>query len=153
MTRPELAHVTEDAVELRSLLERWGESATLALADGRVFVDGRRVADPALSLSPGVRVEVYSAREVLAGEVRVLGRWGGLAALVKPPGLSTQPDHSGIANTIVARAAELFEVERSDVHACSRLDVGVSGVVLVALDAEARRAVAAWGEQGKLQRR
>jgi 23S rRNA-/tRNA-specific pseudouridylate synthase len=152
-SRPELTHFIGEPVELRSLLERWGESATLALADGRVFVDGKRTLEPALSLAAGARVEVYSARETIHQELGVLGRWGGLAALVKPPGLATEPDHSGIANTVVARAAELFAVERERVHACSRLDVGVSGVVLIALDAEARRAVAAWREQGKLQRR
>jgi 23S rRNA pseudouridine1911/1915/1917 synthase len=152
-SRPELTHFTVEAVELRSLLERWGESATLALADGRVFVDGRRALEPALSLAVGARIEVYSARETAHEELHVLGRWGGVAAIVKPPGVATEPDHSGIANTVVARAAEFFRLERGQVHACSRLDVGVSGVVLIALDAEARRAVASWREQGKLQRR
>jgi 23S rRNA-/tRNA-specific pseudouridylate synthase len=135
------------------LLEQWGESATLALADGRVFVDGRRALEAELPIAAGALVEVYSARRVIAQELRVLGRWGGLAAVEKPPGLATEPDHSGIANTVIAHAAELFAVRRDEVHACSRLDVGVSGVVLIALDGEARRAVAAWREQGKLQRR
>ncbi len=135
------------------MLERWGEPATLALADGRVFVDGRRALEPTLALEAHARVEVYSARETIHEELRVLGRWGGIAAIVKPPGLATEPDHAGISNSVVARAAELFSLDRERVHACSRLDVGVSGVVLLALDAEARRVVAAWREQGKLQRR
>jgi 23S rRNA-/tRNA-specific pseudouridylate synthase len=153
VSRPELTLFTQEAVELRSLLERWGESAALALADGRVFVDGRRIVEPALEVARGAKVEVYTARDVTTAELRVLGRWGGLAALEKPSGLATEPDHAGIANTVVARAAELFGVERESVHACSRLDVGVSGVVLVALDAESRRKVTSWREQGKFLRR
>ncbi len=148
--RPELAHVTEDAVELRSLLARWGQSATLALADGRVFVDGRRARRSGLSLSAGVRVEVYSAREVVAGEVRVLGRWGGLAALAKTArsgdgaGSLRHREHGRGARRRALRCRAA-----ASVHACSRLDVGVSGVAW-SRSTRRRRAIAAWREQGQV---
>lgn len=149
----ELTYVADAQVVLGELVERWGEPAASALADGRLFVDGRRVLDPKELLRPGARVEIFAARSSAPSELRVLGRWGGIAAVEKPCGLATEPDHSGIANTVVALAARSFGVSRDAVHACSRLDVGVSGVVLLALDQAARQRVVAWREQGKLQRR
>jgi len=155
VSRPELSWVVADGEPqgLGAWLERHApENGPSALADGRVFVDGKRLTDTAFTLSPGARVELYAARRS-EGELSLLARFDGLVAVEKPAGMATEPDHAGIAASVVARAAELLAVERKDVHAMSRLDVGVSGVVLLALDRFARRRVEALREAGRLRRR
>ncbi len=139
----------------RTLKELFAASAAdtaLALADGRVFVDGRRASDENVLLEPGARVELYAARAPAAA-LRLLGRVGGLVAVDKPVGMATEPDHAGIGSSVVALAADLLHVDRRSIHALSRLDVGVSGVVLLALDEVAQKLVITLREQGRLRRR
>jgi 23S rRNA-/tRNA-specific pseudouridylate synthase len=155
VSRPELSWVVAEG-EARAL-GAWLEdhapkSGASALADGRVFVDGRRLGDADFQLSAGARVELFAARRS-EGELGLLARFDGLVAVDKPAGMATEPDHAGIAASVVARAAELLGVERATVHAMSRLDVGVSGVVLLALDRTARKRVEALREAGRLRRR
>jgi 23S rRNA pseudouridine1911/1915/1917 synthase len=128
------------------------EGGSSALLDGRVFVDGKRITDASFSLSPDSRVELFAARET-EGEVRLLARFEGLVIVDKPAGMATEPDHAGISASVTARAAELLGIRRESVHAMSRLDVGVSGVVLLALDKPARKRVEALREAGRLRRR
>jgi 23S rRNA-/tRNA-specific pseudouridylate synthase len=124
---------------LGALLERLGAQA--ALTEGRVFVGGRRAADALQALSGGDVVEVHPARAAAAG-VAVLAEHAGLVFVSKPPGVATEPDHAGVAASLVGRVAELLGLAPGVLHAVSRLDVGVSGVVTLARD-EGGRALAA----------
>jgi 23S rRNA-/tRNA-specific pseudouridylate synthase len=138
------------ARSLLSIVEQLGGTSD-ALVAGRVFVDGRRRSDPALRLEPGQRVELREAR-VAPPVLTVVGRSLGLIAVEKPAGISTEPDRQGRASLVAAAALELG-VPLENVHACSRLDLGVSGIVLLALDREARRRVAEARQRGELRRR
>jgi 23S rRNA-/tRNA-specific pseudouridylate synthase len=154
VSRPELHWVVAEteAPALGDWLGRHAPEAVAALADGRVFVDGKRVTDPTSALAAGARVELFAARAE-NNELAVLARFEGLVVLDKPAGIATEPDHAGITNTVVARAAELLGVPRAEVHALSRLDVGVSGVVLLSLDTPSRRKVEALRAAGRVRRR
>jgi len=154
VSRPELRWVVGDGEPqaLGSWLERHAPESASSLADGRVFVDGKRVTDAAFPLARGNRVELYAPRQIQA-DLRLLARFEGLIAVDKPAGIATEPDHSGIAGSVVARAAELVGVGSQELHAISRLDVGVSGVVLLTLDRSAGRRVQALREAGRLRRR
>jgi len=83
----------------------------------------------------------------------VLDERYGVLAVLKPAGLPTEPDRQGRAACLVYRLAEQLRVAPTSLHALSRLDVGVSGVVLVARTAEGRRVALAAREQGRLVRR
>ena len=129
-----------------------GEGGAEALADGRVFVDGRRVTEASLVVPVGSVLEVYATRNV-DRDVTVLAEHAGLVFVDKPPGLATEPDHAGVEASVVARVAERLGVARSELHALSRLDVGVSGVVTLARSAEAREQATRLRERGAWRRR
>jgi 23S rRNA-/tRNA-specific pseudouridylate synthase len=123
-----------------------------ALADGRVFVDGMRVTEPGHAVQPGNVVEVHGARSA-DGEVTILAEHAGFVFVDKPPGVATEPDHAGIDASLVGRVARELGVERAELHALSRLDVGVSGVVALARTAEARDRAAGLRARGAWHRR
>jgi len=135
---------------LLAIVEQIGGAGD-AVAAGRVFVDGRRCLDETVRLLPGQSVELRAARPD-APKPRIVDRFSGIVVVDKPAGISTEPDRRGGVSLIGALAAELgLPIER--LHACSRLDLPVSGIVLVALDAEARRRVALARTRGELRRR
>ncbi|MBN1609571.1 MAG: RluA family pseudouridine synthase [Polyangiaceae bacterium] len=125
-----------DGRTLAGVLERLGE-AHAAVREGRVFVNGRRARDPRGAVGVGDRVEV-SSRSPAFESIRLVERRGGIAVVYKPPGIATEPDRSGRDASVVAQAARLLDPGRGSVHACSRLDLGVSGLVLVTTSSEAR---------------
>ncbi len=155
MSRRELRWVVteRDPNQLGALLARLGTAAEGALAQGRVFVDGRRTSDDRLRLRPGQTVSLSAARHAPPDEpVRLLGERDGLLAVYKPAGLSTEPDRRG-SDSLWSRVAALCRMPETTVHACSRLDHGVSGVVLVAATAAARHHAALERAEGRIQRR
>ncbi len=85
-------------------------------------------------------------------ELRILGEYRGLLFVDKPAGLQTEPD-ARHTDTLVSRVAAQIAEPSTRVHALSRLDTGVSGVVTLGLSPEARRLVEAWREQGRFTRR
>jgi 23S rRNA-/tRNA-specific pseudouridylate synthase len=85
-------------------------------------------------------VEVYAARDE-SGDISILLDRAGLLFVAKPPGLATEPDHAGEAASVVGRIAALRGVARGELHALSRLDVGVSGVVTLSYTEAARKLV------------
>lgn len=94
-----------------------------------------------------------STRAPLApGVLRILGEYRGLLFVDKPAGLQTEPD-ARTNDTLVSRIATQIALPLAQVHALSRLDTGVSGVVTLGLTADARRLVQTWREQGRFQRR
>jgi 23S rRNA-/tRNA-specific pseudouridylate synthase len=137
---------------LGELIARLWSTADDALAEGRVFVDGRRTTDSALRLAPGSVVEVHASRAPSEG-IALLGEHAGLVFVNKPAGVATEPDHAGIAGSLVERVAQLLGVTRAELHAVSRLDVGVSGVVTLARSEAGRRLAAELRARGGFSRR
>ena len=89
---------------------------------------------------------------VAASELRILGEYRGLLFVDKPAGLQTEPD-ARTTDTLLSRLAAQLREPTSRLHALSRLDTGVSGVVTLGLSPEARRLVQGWREQGRFRRR
>lgn len=124
-----------------------------SLVDGRVFVDKVRDARGERELLPGNVVEVFfaSASSTLAPEL--LGTHDGLLAVCKPAGISTIADQRGHTSSLQAWVArEIGEKRVERVHATSRLDRDVSGVVVFALSSDARAAVNQAREQNRYRR-
>jgi len=134
------------------LLARLAPNLDAALAEGRVFVAGRRAADAALRLTPGTVVEVHAARAPTGG-VTLLGEHAGLVFVSKPAGVATEPDHAGVAGSLVELVARELALPRGELHAVSRLDVGVSGVVTFARSAAGRELAAELRARGAFLRR
>ncbi len=89
---------------------------------------------------------------VPAAPLQILQQYRGLAFVDKPAGLQTEPD-ARTSDTVVSRAAAQLGLEPARVHALSRLDTGVSGVVTLGLTPDARRMVQGWRERGLFKRR
>jgi 23S rRNA pseudouridine1911/1915/1917 synthase len=87
-------------------------------------------------------VVVHAAREVAPGSVEIAAERDGVVAAIKPAGLPTIADHRG-NDSLLSRLARRLGVGEGELHATSRLDVGVSGVVLFARTREARERLAA----------
>jgi len=130
------------------------------LHQGRLFVDGKRCLDSGLWLEAGQRVEVQPSREphrshsqgpaAASGAVetpggapgepgywRLLHHDEGWLVVDKAAGIPSEPDRRGVDDSLVARVARSLGL--SQLHVCGRLDLGVSGVVLLAEGEAARR--------------
>ena len=142
----------DDGSTLSDVLERMGADDAAALAEGRVFVDGRRANRASQRLGPGALVEVHSRRAATSG-VTILSERDGIVAVDKPPSLASEPEHGGIDATVGAALAEELGVQRGDLHVVGRLDVGVSGVMLLSRSPDAARRIEAARARGKLRRR
>ncbi len=140
---------------LGARLEKLGVDAQTALSAGRVFVNQRRrtAHDWHQKLSPGDRVDVYPERRLEPLPPLVIQVRKGLVIANKPPELSTESDQSGHAGSLVERVAEALGVEPRRVHAPSRLDVGVSGLVLLTITPEARKHVLRLQSAHRIERR
>lgn len=119
-----------------------------ALSEGRVFVKRRRASDVNEQLEVGSSVEVFAARP---GEepARVVERVDGFVIAYKPAALPTEADRSGHA-CLTREIAALIGAQQ--VHAVSRLDVGVSGLVLLSESRTAHQRAARLREQGAISR-
>jgi 23S rRNA-/tRNA-specific pseudouridylate synthase len=134
---------------LRDVLAAMGDDSVRALGEGRVFVGARRAADLGERLGVGARVEVRAPR-ASRERARVVARSDGLVIAFKPPDLPTEPDRAGAA-CLTREVAELLSLP--SVHACSRLDVGVSGLVLLSETPAAHRRASELREAGAVHRR
>jgi 23S rRNA pseudouridine1911/1915/1917 synthase len=148
MSSPLFRWVVAAPVPLAQLLEEQG--LLLALADGRVFVDGVRAALGRADLAAGVAVEVFAPRPSAA--ITVLSESDDVFAVHKPAALPTEPDHSG-ADCVLLQLAKELSVDVEGLFALSRLDVGVSGVLLVTLGTRSRDRLLAERAGGRLKRR
>jgi 23S rRNA-/tRNA-specific pseudouridylate synthase len=81
----------------------------------------------------------------------VLDEYAGIMAVDKPAGTPSEPDRSGLASLVQALAAELH-LAPARLHVLGRLDVGVSGIVLVARDRAARLMALRARAEGRLLR-
>lgn len=112
-----------------------GEGA-LALDEGRVFV-GRKRASRGFAVRVGDQVHLH-ARDAGEVVVTILHHEAGILAVDKPAGISTIPDERDAASSLLHRAAHAAGVDPRKLHPTSRLDRGVSGVVLFAENGAAR---------------
>jgi 23S rRNA pseudouridine1911/1915/1917 synthase len=139
------------STELGALCSELGGAATGALSEGRVFVDRVRATNDR-AVEAGAVIEVYAARDA-AEDVVVLHERAGLVFVSKPSGIPTEPDHAGTASSVVARVAAALGVPATEVHALSRLDAGVSGVVTLARTPAGRELVDGLRKSGRFVRR
>jgi 23S rRNA-/tRNA-specific pseudouridylate synthase len=140
----------ESAAEI---VARLGDDPAKAVAEGRVFAGRRRVLAPDERIAPGETLFVYGHRGgARAGGVELLGDDEGVVAAFKPAELSTIADHHGRAASLHDRLAAALGVPAASLHPTSRLDVGVSGVVLFARDDEARQRLARARDEGAYRR-
>jgi 23S rRNA pseudouridine1911/1915/1917 synthase len=126
-----------------------------AVTDGRVFVGRRRVRTHDEPVQAGDIVEVAAPRSdrAQAAPVVVLARARDLVAVDKPAGTPTIADHEGAAHALVPLVARSLGIDVSRVHATSRLDRDVSGVVILALSRAAATRLHRAREVGDYQRR
>jgi 23S rRNA-/tRNA-specific pseudouridylate synthase len=137
---------------LADVLGRLGAGAEQALAEGRIFIGIRRALALADQVPAGAEVTRYGARAVADAPVTILAQAEGLVAVWKPPEIATIPDHRGRAGTLIARTAVALGIPERELFATSRLDVGVSGVVLFATTEAARKNVADARQAGRYAR-
>lgn len=93
-----------------------------------------------------------SRAPIPASELRILGEYRGLLFVDKPAGLQTEPD-AKTTDALLSRLATQLREPVARLHALSRLDTGVSGVVTIGLSADARRLVQGWRDLGRFRRR
>jgi 23S rRNA-/tRNA-specific pseudouridylate synthase len=113
------------------VLARAGSDAS-AVAEGRVFVGRRRVTRADEPLAEGDVVDVAAPREAPRA-VRFVMHEDDLVAVDKPAGMPTIADHAGASHSLVHVAAKTLGIDPARLHATSRLDRDVSGVVVFAL--------------------
>ncbi|RYZ03143.1 MAG: RluA family pseudouridine synthase [Myxococcales bacterium] len=147
MSAPLFRWVVAAPLELSRLLTEQGLGS--ALKEGRVFVDGKR-ASAEQALPRGAEVQVFAPRP--RASIQILSEGDGVFAVHKPASLPTEPDKSG-ADCVLSQLARELRVEPQGLFAVSRLDVGVSGVLLVTLGAGSRERVLAERSAGRLRRR
>jgi 23S rRNA-/tRNA-specific pseudouridylate synthase len=137
---------------LGEVLARLGGDAEAALREGRVFIGRRRASSATERVASGDEVAMYAAREAGGESVRILVERGGIVGAYKPAHVATVADHRGTRGTLEDEVANLLGAPKSQLVATSRLDVGVSGVVLFATDSKARAALARARDEGKYRR-
>jgi 23S rRNA pseudouridine1911/1915/1917 synthase len=136
---------------LAELSQRLGGAALGALEDGRLFVDRVRATEDR-AVAAGSVIEVYAPRDAADG-VTVLDERAGLVFVSKPPGVPTEPDRAGTSESVVARVATALGLPMTELHALSRLDAAVSGVVTLARTPAGRDLVDAARRAGRFRRR
>jgi len=142
----------DDGRTVREVLARAGADDD-ALGEGRVFV-GRRRARRGDEPVRGGDVVSIAARNLDAGRTAaILLHAGDLVAADKPAGIPTIPDHAGSAHALIATVARTLGVDMARVHATSRLDREVSGVVVFALTQDAAGRLAKARTEGTYLRR
>jgi 23S rRNA-/tRNA-specific pseudouridylate synthase len=141
---------TESA--LGDVLARLGDGAADALAAGRIFIGRRRAQTAEDRVPAGTEVVCYDARSAADAPLEILAEADGLVAVMKPHDIATIADHHGRSGTLVAVTAKALGLPEERLFPTSRLDVGVSGVVLFALDDAARAAVARARDESRYAR-
>jgi 23S rRNA-/tRNA-specific pseudouridylate synthase len=107
-----------------------------ALDEGRVFIGKKRAKRGDLVRDESeIRI---GARRDIAAPVVFLHRAKDLVAVDKPAGIATVPDTRDAHNSLVHRVARELGIRVESIHVTSRLDRGVSGVVVFALTDAAR---------------
>jgi 23S rRNA pseudouridine1911/1915/1917 synthase len=116
----------------------------------RVFVNGRPAEDTD-PVEQGDRVELYPRRDSFRGktQVEILAQRDGVVLVFKPAGVPTETTRLG-EDSVVSELIDMLK--HSKVHAATRLDVAVSGIVVCTLGTDATRRVNHWREAEQLKR-
>jgi len=149
---PVVAIVCREGTTVGAVLGRLGEDAEDALQEGRVFIGARRAMSASDAIAAGDEVLMYAARAAGTEEPRILLEQGGIVAAYKPAAMPTVADHRGAAGTLEREIATMLGSPARSLSPTSRLDVGVSGVVLFAADDDARKKLARAREEGRYRR-
>lgn len=127
-------YVAREATRLSKALAATGEPRE-AIPEGRVFVGGERALEDR-ELDKGDVVLIWEARSIVDTPSALDGvriprvfETEDIVVMDKPPELPTEPDHRGLRSLLHETANELH-VPAATLHAHTRLDVGVSGLVL-----------------------
>ncbi len=139
----------KEETTVTEILPRFGEGAAQALEEGRIFI-GKRRAAASDSVRAGDEVWLYPARPPSRELPRILLERAGIVAAYKPAEMSTVADHRGSAGSLESVVKAMLG--REPLVVTSRLDVGVSGVVLFATDEASRRVLARAREEGRYLR-
>jgi 23S rRNA pseudouridine1911/1915/1917 synthase len=142
----------DDGRTVAEVLSRAGADER-AIEQGRVFVGRRRVRAFDEPLQAGDVVEIAPPRDAPDAVVRVLLHERDLLAVDKPAGMPTIADHAGSTHALAAVAARLLGIDPARLHATSRLDRDVSGVVMFALTKAAAERLARARAAGTYERR
>jgi 23S rRNA pseudouridine1911/1915/1917 synthase len=137
---------------LGDVLPRLGEGAEAALAEGRIFVGKTRAEGKDVRVSAGDEVVMYQPRTISNDRPRILAEKEGMVAAYKPASISTIADQHGTASTLQEQVAALLGIAASRLHPSSRLDVGVSGLVIFASTPDARAWLASARRTGSYAR-
>ena len=137
----------EAAGSLSTVLEQMGLEIH-SIAEGRVFVNGARAESSAIGVREGAIIELRASHGNLL-QCSILECRGELVAVAKPSGIPTEPDQHESQASLTAQLAVQLGVERKSLHAVSRLDREVSGVVLVAKSRVARQHLEKLRQSGK----
>jgi 23S rRNA-/tRNA-specific pseudouridylate synthase len=116
----------------------------------RVFLNGRP-ADDRDVVEAGDQVELYPQRDSFRGktEVEILAQRDGVLLVYKPAGIPAETTQLG-EDSVLSELLAMFK--GGTIHAASRLDVGVSGVMVCTLGRDANRRVHDWRAAGQLRR-
>lgn len=125
-----------------------GDIVARAGVMGRVFLNGR-AAPLDDEVEPGDRIEIYPSRAPDTEGVSILAQRDGIILAFKPAGLPTETTQAG-ADSLVSEL--IRRLNGGHVHAATRLDVAVSGVVACTLGRDAARKIVDWRERGLLRR-
>jgi len=128
---------------LGNVLLRLGPDAFQALSEGRIFIGRMRAVTTDAHVRAGDEVIMYPQPAPSTRAMYVIGECGDMIAVYKPPDLSSISDHRGNFNTLQKHAGEHLGVPARTLHPTSRLDRGVSGVVVFATSPETRGWLAA----------
>jgi 23S rRNA-/tRNA-specific pseudouridylate synthase len=120
------------------------------LAEGRVFVGRTRAASAATPLAEGAIVIVEAPLATPDSQPACLFEDAHLLVLEKPADWVTIAERRGQGRALLAWAAE--ERAGAELHATSRLDLGVGGVVTVAKSPAAREALTRLRDEGRYGR-
>lgn len=141
--------VADRDAALGEFLEQLGADAEAALADGRLFIGRKRARSSKDRVRKAELLVIHAPRAIAEG-ARLLTTHDDVVAAFKPAGMPTIPDHRGARGSLL----DLMQKETSlSLHTTSRLDLGVSGVVLFAASEEAARRLAQARDQGLYRRR
>ncbi len=150
MTTRRRTLLLEQACLAREALAMLAPEDETAIIDGRLFVERRRVQAEGETLLAGQVVTWNAQRKTTqdGGSLKqlVLARRDGIVAANKPAAWSSEPDRTGSVTSLREQLSK--HLRSPEVHISTRLDVGVSGLVLAATDTESRRHLAMTMDRG-----
>ncbi len=135
---------------LQGLLETADELALEALREGRVFINGRRAQDVSARLEPGTLVVLHAPAPPLLGPLDVVADTEGIIVCNKPPWASCEPDATGYGRSLREHLEQ--QLGRRPLHVVTRLDVGVSGLVVLSGETRSHRHLQALSGTDQLHR-